>query len=76
MLDTARIARDGALLSVVASTYVLLLLRLNPRIFLGHYPKEIRKIVAPKSEKGRMSILLGLLIGAPSAQPASFLEPT
>src|SRR4030095_4077389 len=68
MLDTARIERDGALLSVVASTYLLLLLRFNPRIFLGHYPKQIREIVPPKSEKEqRMSILLGLLIGAPFA---------
>jgi hypothetical protein len=50
----------------VASTYLLLLLRFNPRIFLGHYPKEIRETVPPKSEKERrMSILLGLLIGAP-----------
>ncbi len=66
MLDTMRIVRDGALLSVVASTYLLVLLRFNPRIFLGHYPKEIREIVPPKSEKERrMSILLGLLIGAP-----------
>src|SRR6266852_4254345 len=61
-----RIVRDGALLSVVASTYLLVLLRFNPRIFLRHYPKEIREIVPPKSEKERrMSILLGLLIGAP-----------
>jgi hypothetical protein len=68
MLDTARIVRDGALLSVVASTYLLLLLRFNPRIFLGHYPKQIREIVPPKSKKEqRMSILLGLLIGAPFA---------
>jgi len=52
-----RILRDGALLSVVASTYLLVLLRLNPRIFLRHYPKEIREIVPPKSEKERqMSI--------------------
>src|SRR4030095_13484335 len=68
MLDTMRIVSDGALLSVVASTYLLLLLRFNPRIFLGHYPKEIREVVPPKSEKERlMSILLGLLIGAPFA---------
>jgi hypothetical protein len=66
LLDTARIVRDGALLSVVASTYLLLLLRFNPRVFLRHYPKEIREIVPPKSEKERrISILLGLLIGAP-----------
>jgi hypothetical protein len=62
------IVRDGALLSVVASTYLLTLLRINPRMFLGHYPKEIRAIVPPKSEKEqRMSILLGLLLGAPLA---------
>ncbi len=68
MLDSARIVRDGAVLSVVASTYLLLLLRFNPRIFLGHYPKEIRESVPPKSEKERrMSILLGLLIGVPCA---------
>ncbi len=66
MLDPARILRDGALLSVVASTCLLLLLRLNPRLFLGHYPKEIRAIVPPRSKKERrMSSLLGLLIGAP-----------
>jgi hypothetical protein len=66
LLDTMRIVRDGALLSVVASTYLLVLLRFNPRIFLGHYPKEIREIVPPKSEKERRtSIFLGLLIAAP-----------
>jgi hypothetical protein len=68
LLDTARIARDGALLSVVTSTYLLLLLRFNPRIFLGHYPKEVRQIVPPRSKKERrMAIFLGLLIGAPLA---------
>ena len=68
MLDSMRIVRDGALLSVVASTYLLVLMRLNPRIFVRHYPKEIRDIVPPKSERERrMSILLGLLMGAPFA---------
>jgi hypothetical protein len=63
-----RIVRDGVLLSVVASTYLLVLLRFNPRIFVAHYPKEIREIVPPKSAKERrMSILLGLLIGVPFA---------
>ena len=66
MLDTTRIVRDGVLLSVVASTGLLLLMRLNPRVFLGHYPKEIREIVPPRSRKERRtSLLLGLLIGAP-----------
>jgi hypothetical protein len=64
LLDTMRILRDGALLSVVASTYLLVLLRFNPRIFLKHFPKEIREIVPPKSEKERrISILLGVPLG-------------
>jgi hypothetical protein len=63
-----RIVRDGSLLSVVASTYLLVLMRANPRIFVRHYPVEIREIVPPKSEKERRrSIFLGLLIGAPFA---------
>jgi hypothetical protein len=53
LLDTMRIVRDGALLSLVGSTYLLVLLRFNPRIFLRHYPKEIREIVPPKSGKER-----------------------
>ena len=54
------------MLSLVGSTYLLLLLRFNPRIFLKHFPKEIREIVPPKSPREqRMSVLLGLLIGAP-----------
>jgi hypothetical protein len=66
LLDTTRIVRNGALVSVVGSIFLLVLLRFNPRVFLRHYPKEIQKIVPPKSEKERrMSILLGLLIGAP-----------
>jgi hypothetical protein len=59
-----RILRDGASLSVVGATYLLVLLRFFPRIFLRHYPKEIREIVPPKSEKERrMSILLGVPFG-------------
>jgi hypothetical protein len=68
MLDAARIVRDGVLFSVVASTCLIALLRFNPRIFLRHYPREIREIVPPKSEKERqLSILLGLIIGVPLA---------
>jgi hypothetical protein len=63
-----RIMRDGAFFSLVASIYLLTLLRFNPRIFLQHYPREIREAVPPKSEKERrMSIFFGLLIGVPCA---------
>ena len=59
-----RTLRDGALLSAVASTYLLVLLRFIPRMFLEHFPKEIRAIVPPKSDKERrMSILLGVPLG-------------
>jgi hypothetical protein len=58
--------QDGALLSVFASTSLLLVLRFNPRVFLGHYPREIRRIVPPRSEKERRtSLVLGVLVGAP-----------
>jgi hypothetical protein len=64
LLDTMRIVRDGALLSAMASTYLLVLLRFNPRMFLRHFPKEIREIVPAKSEKERrMSIMLGVPLG-------------
>jgi hypothetical protein len=59
-----RILRDGALLSVVSSTYLLVLLRFTPRMFLRHFPKEIREVAPPKSEKERrISILLGAPFG-------------
>jgi hypothetical protein len=64
LVDTMRILRDGALLSVVTSTYLLALLRFNPRMFLRHFPKEIREIVPPRSAKERrMSLLLGAPLG-------------
>jgi len=66
LLAVERIARDGALLSVVGSACLLLLLRFNPRAFLGHYPKEIQEIVPPRSKKERLvALLFGLLIAAP-----------
>ena len=65
-MKITHILQDGALLSLVASIYLLLLLRFNPRVFLRHYPKAVQEIVPPKSGKERrVSILAGLLIGAP-----------
>jgi len=63
---------DGALLSVLASVWILLLLRLNPRLFLQDYPKDIRDRVPPKTPaERRTSLLLGmpfliLLMAVPS----------
>jgi hypothetical protein len=65
-MDMTRILRDGALMSLLGSTYLLVLMRFQPRIFLRHYPKQITEIVPPKSKKERrMSVLLGLLIVIP-----------
>jgi len=62
----ARILRDGAVLSLVASIFLLALLRFNPRMFLQHFPKEIREVAPPRTaSERRLSGLLGLLIGAP-----------
>jgi hypothetical protein len=68
LVDTTRILRDGAVLSLLGSIYLLLLLRFHPRLFLQHFPKEIRAVVPPKSDRERrMSILFGLLIGVSCA---------
>ncbi len=64
LLNTAHMVRDGALMSVVVSTYLLVLLRFNPRLFLRHYPKEIQDVVPPKSKREvKISILLGAPLG-------------
>jgi hypothetical protein len=53
-------------MSAAASLYLLFLMRFNPRVFLRHFPKEIREAVPPKTkEEQRMSAVLGLLIGVP-----------
>jgi hypothetical protein len=66
LIDTKLILQDGALLSLAGSIFLLVLLWLNPRIFIGHFPKEILEVIPPRSGKERrMSLLLGLLIGVP-----------
>jgi hypothetical protein len=60
------ILRDGAVLSVVGSTGLLLMLRYNPRLFLGHYAKAIREVVPPRSARERwIAFGFGLLLAAP-----------
>ncbi len=57
-------ARDGLLLAVVGSAYVMALLRLNPRLFLKHFPPEIRA-AAPPTTRGerRLGRVAGLPLG-------------
>lgn len=65
------ILRDGAILSVLASLYLIIILRINPRLFLQDYPEHIQKQVPPKTPREkRLSLWVGipfllLLITAP-----------
>lgn len=62
MLDLSRIISDGAILSAAASALVLLVMRINPRIWLQDYPADIQDMVPPKTEvERRQSLALGIL---------------
>lgn len=53
--------RDGALLALVASAYVMMALRSNPRLFLRHYPAKIRAAAPPLTpQESRRAKLVGL----------------
>jgi hypothetical protein len=66
-----RILIDGATLALIASLFIVITLRINPRIWLNDYPKDIRAKVPPQtSHEKRISLLLGLpfillLVGFP-----------
>ncbi len=52
---------DGAILSLLASLYVMAVLWFNPRLFLQDYPAPIQAAVPPKTEREkRLSLILGL----------------
>jgi hypothetical protein len=51
----------GAILSLLASAYLLGMLLINPRLLLQDYPQDIRAAVPPKTvQERRLSLLLGL----------------
>lgn len=70
-LDWQLLLRDGAILAALASAWVMGSLRYNPRLFLRHYPKEIREAAPPLTDAERKtSKLVGLpflvlLVGVP-----------
>jgi hypothetical protein len=56
-----RLLLEGAIYALVASLYLMLLLRINPRLFLQDYPQAIQDSVPPKTEaEKRQSLILGL----------------
>ncbi|MFH1975023.1 MAG: nitroreductase [Pseudomonadota bacterium] len=61
MLSLAKILFDGAILSALASAVILISLRVNPRIFLQDYPRDIQERVPPKTPaERRLSLLIGI----------------
>jgi len=60
-MDLARTLLDGAILSVAATLYMLITLRIEARIWLGDYPQRIQDAVPPKDEREkRLSLILGI----------------
>jgi len=61
MLNITRIIVDGAILSVLASLFIIVTLRLNPRIWLQDYPKDVQAKVPPKTpQEKHLSLVLGI----------------
>jgi len=56
-----RIIVHGAFLSLLASAFIAITLRINPRIWLQDYPQDIQDRVPPKNAKERkLSLILGI----------------
>jgi hypothetical protein len=52
---------DGAILSTAASLLILLTMRINPRVWLHDYPRDIQAMVPPKTaNERRQSLALGI----------------
>ena len=61
MLDISRTVTHGAMLSLVAMTWMAFILRLNPRIWLQDYPQDIQDRVPPKdATEKKMSLIFGI----------------
>ncbi|UCC76516.1 MAG: hypothetical protein JSW37_13585, partial [Anaerolineales bacterium] len=73
MWNVARILRDGTLVALIGSIYILAMMRHNPRLFLnpGDFPKDILDAVPPKTgQEKRQAMILGIpffvaLLGGP-----------
>jgi hypothetical protein len=70
-MDLTRTLLDGMILTILASIYIIITLKYNPRIWLQDYPKDIQNMVPPKTgREKRLSLILGipfiiLLLGVP-----------
>ena len=62
VLDLPILLRDGVILAILESAWIIAALRYNPRLFLQYYPKEIREAAPPLRPYERMT---GRVIGLP-----------
>jgi len=61
MIYLTRTLTDGALLSALASIYLLGVFLIKPRLFLQDYPRAIQEQVPPKTERERrQSLIVGI----------------
>jgi len=61
MSNFTKILTDGAILALIESLWVILALRVNPRIFLHDYPVRIQEKVPPKTRaEKRLLYLFGI----------------
>lgn len=71
MLNITRLLVDGAILSAIASFFIIASFGINPRIWLQDYPEELQALAPPKTEQEkRISLIVGipfllLLLAAP-----------
>jgi hypothetical protein len=61
MINISKILLDGALLSILSSILLIVVLWINPRLFLQDYPDEIQAVVPPKTDlEKRQSLIAGI----------------
>ena len=59
-MNVFRTILDGLILSAIATVFILITMRLKPRIWLQDYPDDIQALVPPKTEEEkRLSLVLG-----------------
>ena len=59
MINISKILLDGALLSILSSILIIVILWINPRLFLQDYPDEIQAVVPPKTDLEKRQSLIG-----------------
>lgn len=62
MVNIYKIILDGMFLSGIASIFILITFRLNPRLWLQDYPPDIQDLIPPKTGKEKQ---ISLIVGIP-----------